>query len=217
MTILITNPNYDDTTGYLYYYTNKLIKLIDEKGIKLLNLKKPKLRKRNLENYILKNNPLLLLLNGHGNKTTIYGDKINGTEEAIIKEGKNSNLLNNRLIYARSCLAAASLGKNCVKKGGCFVGYEVPFQFWVDEKMTIPAKDKTAELFLNPSNLLAESLIKGNSAIEAVSKFEESSRKNIMNLLKNKKEPGSMSLIMTLWNNMEGQKILGDKEMKYFS
>jgi len=59
MTILITNPNYDDTTGYLYYYTKKLLKFIELKGIKHIEVKRPKLRRGEVENYIIKNKPSL--------------------------------------------------------------------------------------------------------------------------------------------------------------
>ena len=217
MTILITNPNYDDTTGYLYYYTKKLLKFIELKGIKHIEVKRPKLRRGEVENYIIKNKPSLILLNGHGDDKTVYGDRINGVEEPIIEEGKNHLLLQGKLVYARSCWAARSLGKKCTYDGGCFIGYDVPFQFWVDERMSIPPKDKTAELFLELSNLLAKTLIKGNSAIEAVRKSREKSKENIMSLLKKKKEPGTMSKIMVLWNNMQGQKILGDINMRYSS
>lgn len=215
MTILLTNPDYDETTGYLFYYNKELIKLAEEKGIKLINLKKPNLTKSNFEGQIIDKNPTLLLINGHGNEKIIYGDKIKGKEEPIIEDGKNHGLLRDKLVYARSCWTAVSLGKRFLNERGCFIGYIVPFQFWVDERMSIPAKDKTAELFFRPSNLLAKSLINGNSAMESVRKFREETKNNIMDLLKNRNEPGAMSLIMILWSNMEGQRIFGDVNMCY--
>jgi len=196
MTILLTNPDYDETTGYLFHYNKELIKFAEERGIKLVNLKRPNLTKSNFEKQIKDKNPDLLLMNGHGNEKIIYGDRIKGKEEPIIEDGKNHGLLKNKLVYARSCWTAVCLGKRFSKGDGCFIGYIVPFQFWVDERMSIPAKDKTAKLFFMPSNLLAKSLIKGNPAIESIRKFREETKKNIMYLLKNKNEPGTMSLLI---------------------
>ena len=124
-----------------------------------------------------------------------------------------------KLVYARTCWAALSLGRECTKKGnGCFIGYNIPFKFWRDDRWTgNPSKDNTARLFLEPSNILVKSLIKSNTAEEAAGKFDEATKKNILSLLKNKREPGAMTLVMTLWENMQGQAVLGNCEMVYDS
>ena len=36
----------------------------------------------------------------------------------------------------------------------------------------------------------------------------------MLKLVKNKEEPGALAAAMVLWNNMEGQEILGDSSMK---
>ncbi len=146
----------------------------------------------------------------------IYGDKLGEDEEVLIEEDRNHTLLNKRITYARACYAAASLGKACTRKGGCFIGYRTPFSFWIDERWSAkPLNDNTAKLFLEPSNLIVVSLLKGNSAQEAFDKSTNMSKKNILRLLRIKGEPGAMASIMLLWSNIEGQDILGDKDIRF--
>ena len=57
------------------------------------------------------------------------------------------------------------LGPECMKKTkeGCFIGYNLPFVFFMDEKWTTnPNNDKVAGLFLEPSNLVPISIIEGH-------------------------------------------------------
>lgn len=216
MTILVTSPNYDDTTGYLYDYTKELINFAQSKGKKIFNLEMPRLKRKEFESMIAQHNPKLVLLNGHGDESTIYGDKISGNEEPLVKENENHAVLNNKLIYARSCWSAQSLGKSIVKNGGCFIGYITPFSFWIDTRWsTNPLRDETAKLFLSPSNELSKSLIKGNTANESAKKFEELSKKTMLRLLSERSEPGTMQKIESLWTNMVGQKVIGEGNMCY--
>ena len=119
---IITMPNYDDATAYLYCYSEELVRFAEKNGISISHLKRPKLRRKNLENMIKQQNPQLLLFNAHGDERTIYGDKVENKTEFLIKEGENHQLLQGRLTYAIACSAAASLGKACTKNDGCFIG-----------------------------------------------------------------------------------------------
>lgn len=211
--ILVTRPRYDDATEYLFCYAKKAIDFANEKNVEVLDLTRPRLTQKNFSDLISKKDPLLIFFNAHGDENTIYGDKINGKEEILIREDKNHNLLNKRIVYARACLSSASLGQKACKDG-CFIGYRMPFSFWVDNRWSAkPLNDNTAKLFLEPSNLIIISLLKGNSAKEAHEKSLKMTSKNILELLKNKDEPGAMASIMLLWNNMQCQEILGNEDM----
>ena len=217
MKTIITMPNYDDATAYLYAYSEEIIKFAEEKGISIIQLKRPRLCKENLQTSIIKQKPQLLLFNAHGDELTIYGDKISNTTGYLIRKGENHNLLEGKITYARACSAAASLGRACVQKSGCFIGYNQPFSFWTDvSRTTTPLKDKVASLFLKPSNELAIALLRGKSAREAAKLFMESSKKNLLQLLSKKEEPGAMASAMILWNNMSAQEVLGDEERSCF-
>lgn len=215
MKTLITMPNYDDATAYLYCYAEELVKFAEEKNIFISQLKRPRLRRNVLEESIRKQNPQLLLFNAHGDETTIYGDKVGTETEHLIREEENHQLLQGRLTYARACSAAASLGRKCTEKSGCFIGYTQPFSFWTDtSRTTTPLKDKTAQLFLEPSNELVIGLLRGKSARQAADIFINLSKKNILHLLGKEDEPGAMASAMLLWNNMMAQEVLGNKEMQ---
>ena len=215
MKVLITTPNYDNATSYLFHYAKEIINFAVDRGIFIVQLARPRLRRNQVEEIIIKQNPLLLLFNAHGDSRTIYGDKIGEDEEFLIKEGKNHQLLKGKLTYARACWAAASLGKTCTEKEGCFIGYKKPFSFWIDKKWSAnPLKDKTAKLFLSPSNTIIFSLLKGRTAEESVNNSFNQSKKNILQLLKKEKEPGAMASATVLWSNIESQVILGNKKMK---
>lgn len=214
MKAIITMPNYDDATAYLYCYAEELVKFAEEKNIIISQLKRPRLRRNVLEESIRKQNPQLLLFNAHGDETTIYGDKIGRETEYLVREEDNHQLLQGRLTYARACSAASSLGRKCTQKSGCFIGYNQPFSFWTDtSRTTTPLKDKTAQLFLEPSNELAIGLLRGKSARQAADIFVNLSKKNILHLLGKQDEPGAMASAMLLWNNLMAQEVLGNEEM----
>ncbi len=211
--MLVTRPNYDKATSYTFYYAGLVIKEAEKKGINVIDLKRPRLTRNSVTSIIENKEPGLIFFNAHGNEKIIFGDKINKEPEVLIKEGENHNILNFKLVYARTCMAASSLGKKI--KGGCFIGYETPFSFWTDKRIdAVPERDKTARLFFEPSNLIVISLLKGNTAEEAVKKSANLTKKTILKLLRTKEE-GSMALISRLWNNMEGICISGNKQMTF--
>jgi hypothetical protein len=213
--ILITRPSYDDATTYLFYYAGLIIKDAEEKMFSVLDLKRPRLTKDNFTKIIEKNSPSIIFFNAHGSENTIYGDKIGDEEEILIEEDINHEILNSRLVYARSCWTAASLGNKACLNGGCFIGYNIPFSFWCDERWSAkPLNDNLARLFLEPSNLIISSLLKGNTVEEAVIKSNDLSKKNILKLLRDKEEPGAIASIKLLWSNMQGLQVLGNNQLK---
>lgn len=210
--LIITCPEHDDATAYLTFFSKEII---DEAIKKPLKNKKVN-QKKNLNigsfsSILSKLDYRLVVLNGHGSYDSIFGYK----NDIIIKLGKNDHLLKERLVYARSCDAGAKLGPACMKntKNGCFIGYELPFIFFMDPKWTTkPHNDKVARLFLEPSNLVPISIIKGHSAIES----HDSSKKQILKimekLIKNEPSQETPFYIEALWNNYSGQVIYGNTE-----
>jgi hypothetical protein len=212
--ILVTRPDYDDATSYSFYYAGLVASEAEDRGIAVLDLKRPRLTKENLEAILQEKQPGFVFFNAHGNERTIYGDKLGESEEVLIEEGKNHGLLDSRLVYARTCWAAASLGRAC--KGGCFIGYNIPFSFWMDSRWSAkPSNDNTARLFFEPSNIIASSLLKGNTSGESMNKSKAMTIKTILRLLKEREEPGAMASVRLLWSNMQGTEILGDSQMRF--
>jgi len=207
--LLVTRPKYDDGTEYLSAYALEILKKIKGK-ISVKDFEGNKANKKDIEKYIGIKNPKLLFFNGHGSESEIYGHK-----DKPIFSLENVNLLKNRISYARACFSAKILGKEAVKNNrGCFIGYIYPFSFWIDGKRSAtPLKDEVAKMFIYPSNEIILSLLRGDSAKEANEKSKKlmiSNMKKILTMEK-KNEPGATGMLQILWDNYEGQVVLGNE------
>lgn len=210
-TLLVTRPKYDQGTAYLFYYASLILKKSKKLQISTKDFDKEMARRKKVISFIKKKNPQLLFLNGHGDENNIFGHK-----DSILFSKKDKNILKNKIIYARACNAGISLGKDIVKgNNGCFIGYKYPFSFWLDNTRSAnPSKDKTAELFLIPSNEIMNSLLKGNPTNLANKKSKDMMVVNMKKIIKmNKKHaPGAMQWLKTLWTNYQGQILHGNED-----
>jgi len=208
--ILITLPRYDDVTEYLSQFSQQIEDAANKSNIEIMPLKDKEAIKDTFEKIIKKQDYKMVVFNGHGSDKAISGNK-----EILIESGVNDFLIKDRIVYARSCHAAAVLGVACTKnsKDGCFIGYNKPFQFYVDTQWTgNPLKDNIARLFLESSNLVPISLIKGNSTFYANENAKKQMLKNIKKILV-KADSESFKIAEALWNNYEGQVLLGNSDM----
>ena len=116
------------------------------------------------------------MLNGHGNIDLVMGHQ----NQILLKAGLNEDLLNSKIVYALSCKSAKVLGPKSIQAGTLsYTGYEDDFIFvYEPELFSRPLLDKTAGLFLDPSNTFIESLIKGNSVRESFERSVNVLKKN---------------------------------------
>lgn len=172
---LITRPNHDKVTDYLFCWTKEIIK--QNTLIQIFNLEGKEANKEKVESYLKKQNPRLVLFNGHGNNDTICGFK----DEILIESNKNDGLLKGKIVYSLSCSSAKSLGIISVRKGTeAFIGYKKSFVMYTDsEREATPLKDNLASSFLKPSNVLSLSLLEGKSARESSNKSKQEYKKEI--------------------------------------
>ncbi len=174
--LLITRPEHDEATYYLSKWSEPSIKLAESKGIKIMDLHLDKANNKEIESRLLKQSPKFVVFNGHGNENKVFGHK----DEPLIVLGKNENLLSGKIIYSISCSSAKKLGPKSIESGAInYTGFEDDF-FLVFEpdKFSRPLEDKTAKLFLSPSLLFIESVIKGNKIKEAYEKSKKSMQDN---------------------------------------
>lgn len=82
--LLVTRPNYDQTTNYLYFWSALVIKEAKKRGIDVYDLSGKKATKNNFDSYLKSRKPRLLFLNGHGDEKTITGHDF----EPILESGK---------------------------------------------------------------------------------------------------------------------------------
>lgn len=212
-TLLISRPMYDDGTEYLSAYSINIIKTAKENNFFIKDLIRENANKLEIEKFLKKKKCNLIFLNGHGEEDKIYGNK----DEVIFSE-ENVELLKNKIVYARACSAGKKLGKQIVEDSeGCFIGYKFPFYFWTEDKWsTKPLNDKSASLYLNPSNEIMNQFIKGKTALEAdkISKKMMIENMNRLLVLKDKNQPEAMNMLQCLWTNYKGQVLLGNKNAK---
>lgn len=207
--LLITRPRYDEATNYLYYWAEKVIGEAQKKNLTVLDLCDEKANIKDFTGRVEKLNPDLMFLNGHGDPNRITGQNY----EVLVEKDKNETLLSHKITYALSCSAAKNLGQSAVKKGAkAFIGYKEDFIFTYEkDKTTKPIEDKTAKLFLEPSNLVVTTLIKGNTAKEANIRSKKEFRRNLRKLMASESPQEDQSPIIWLLWDIQAQVCLGDQ------
>lgn len=212
MKFLVTRPAHDDTTFYLFKWSEILVKFAKAKGITILDLKKERVIRKNVETMINSESPDLVMFNGHGSASTIHGHR----DEILIEKGKNDKILKNKIVYALSCNTASALGKNCVKEGTkAYIGYKEEFMFWIsDSKSLKPLQDSIANHFAEPSNQVVHSLLKGATAENAYKRSQEVFDSNIEKLLRdNSPSEAQYILPLLIWDKVN-QVVLEPEESK---
>jgi hypothetical protein len=207
-TILVTRPDHDLITSYFSHWSEIVINVASKKSFKVLDLFSDKANKKNLISYIQRNNPGLIFFNGHGSSSVMTGYD----NEPILELNKDELLTKNRIVYARSCDVALLLGESCVKKKAkAFIGYIKKYALVCShDSLAFPLKDSIARLFLEPSNLIPISLLKGNTVGEAYRKSQESMSRNFIFMLSTRATSGQRDAAPYLWYNRKYQKALGD-------
>ena len=207
--MLITRPNHDITTDYLFFWSEDLIKQAQKSGIRVVDLSKRRANRKEFISVLKKIGMKFIVFNGHGDQSTITGYD----NEPIIQANDNENLLYAKVVYARSCQSAKYLGKKSISKGCiAYLGYDDDFVFMIEvDKITHPFEDKTAKLFLDPSNYLVLSLFKGHTVYQASQRSKEKYRKTILKLMTSVAKKEDKDLIPFLARDYIHQVCLGDQ------
>jgi len=209
-TLLLTRPNHDIGTNYLCYWSELAVK--ETRGFKILDLMGEKANRVNFTSYVLKHKPAIIFMNGHGSEDVICGQD----NEIIVERNKNEYLLKNSVVYARSCDAGKRLGLDCVKKGTlAFIGYKRKYILgFSTQYITRPIADPVAKLFLEPSNLIIKSLLKGNTVRKALQKSKEEMLRNIRFMLSDSALMEQRDAAPYLWANINSQVEIGDLDIE---
>jgi len=203
MLILITRPKYEIATVFCHSWTSLIIEDAKNRGIKIIDdLEKRKASRKNIESYLKKQDPSIVMFNGHGNSATIFGHD----NEPLIEAFKNSALLKGKDIYVRACDSGKVLGPDAIKAGAnSFIGYKELFRMWTqeDDFLRNPLKDPLAKPFFDSSNQVMFSLIKGKEAKDANEDSIKVYRKLISQLLTSQSE--NFFILSDLYWNMQNQ------------
>ncbi len=190
----------------MYFWSGLVVDMAKDKNILYFDLKNTDANKANLESYTRKHSPTLIFVNGHGNNSTLTGHD----NQSIIDINSK---VTSKVIYARSCDAALILGPKLVRNGvGAFIGYKRKFTLcYLAEFSTKPLKDPIAKNFLEPSNLVATTLMKGHSANEANTRSKNEMFKNFRRMLSSEASDDEKYAARWLWGNINNQILVGDQ------
>ena len=208
--LLFVRPAHDDVTAYLYYYSKELLNEAERRGFISINKEKKEAVPGIIHQVIEKIRLSFIMFNGHGSPAMICGHN----DEIIIQLGKNHHVLKNRITYSLTCSSAAGVGQEVADSDTTFIGYRDDFALGMDvHSQAAVHRDQRARLFLEPSNLLVKSLLKGNTAQEAVEKSRELIKRNI-SLLRTDPFPDAKDYIPYLFNNYLILEVLGNNQAR---
>lgn len=205
--VLFSRPHFDSQTAYLYSHSKELVALSIAQGHKTINKEGESTTGKIISEVIKKLKPKFIFFNGHGSPELICGHK-----NDILISIKNVDILNGSITYSLSCSSALGLGDLSVSKGAkTFIGYSMDFALGRDtESEAVPGKDKIAKLFLEPSNILVASILKGNNVSEAISKSKKKMEENISYLATTGDFPDAEHYAPFLYGNYLGLSVHGD-------
>ena len=204
--ILVTRPKHDLVTRYLCAWCEEFVNEVRSKGIDVYDLEGTKATKSKFENYIKAHNPSFLFLNGHGDSATITGHD----NKTLVDS--NTTLSSATVLYARSCDAGQILGPHLVKKGLCaFIGYKRKFILgYIPDKIWSPLKDPIAQLFLESSNLVPSTLVKGHTVEEAHVRSRTQMYSNFRKMVSSAATYEERYAARWLWSNLNNQVFFGN-------
>lgn len=176
----------------------------------IFDLSKNKATKKLFQSYLKTKNPSLIFFNGHGSADTITGYN----NEILINSSDSGFFGKINIIYAGSCDCGKILGKDFIKWGvKTFIGYTRKFVFlYFPEFVTKPLKDPIAKIFLEPTNLIPSTIIKGHSAGEAHVRSKNAMYKNFQKLLLSTASSEERYSASLLWSNIKSQIICGSAD-----
>ncbi|MDD5527833.1 MAG: hypothetical protein PHO56_02535 [Patescibacteria group bacterium] len=179
--LLLTRPNHDQTVRYISTWAERVKNFAEERDFNVLDLKNGRAKRKYLESMLKKQDPSLVFLNGHGDNSVITGQD----NEILAAVGDNEKIFDSRVIYSLSCCSGKELGPALVKNGAkAFIGYKEKFIFVYDEKCrTRPEQDAVVDNFLDPSNQVMISLIKGHTPKDSCLNAKKSFFRNIQKML----------------------------------
>jgi len=203
MRMIVTRPQHDVTTRYLSAWAQEIIERARQKGFEVVDLIKEKSTRSEFEGRMKKLAPELVFLNGHGSDDCVCGQD----NEILLQKGENHNLLSRAITYALSCDSARGLGPAAVEgRTGSYIGYTDEFIFMADAQyMREPLEDPKARPFMESSNQVMHSLLKGHTPEQASQRSKGVFRKKFTHLSSSVTDPDALQAAQFLWWNMRHQ------------
>ena len=215
--ILVSNASTPDDapTEYLDSWFGKIVELVKkQKDTKLFELKKERANRKELTELIEKENPQLVIFNGHGNDELITGFK----QEILVRCNDNESILAGKIVHSMACESAKKLGQKCIIIGTrSFIGYKEKFNLVHLNKKSVPEQlgDPIARFFIEPAYEAVIALVEGKTTGDAYTKSQNAYRENLTMLLTNNCTEYNTVLASRLYHNFQHQVCLGDKSASF--
>ncbi len=208
--IFITRPEHEYGVYYLSKWQEEIVlPEAQSKGLKIVDFKGKRANIKSVSTFLTKQNPELVVLNGHGNEYVVTGHN----DETIISED-NCSLLKGKITFAISCQSAKGLGREAVKKGArAYAGYDDDFIFYSnDNYYSHPLKDPIAKLFLTPPMRFIVELLKGKTIAESNKISKDMIIHNMRSLANSESTNEQSSILRALFSNYKHQIVHGDQQ-----
>ena len=210
--MLITLPNFDETTSYVSAWSEEIINIAKRNGTDVIPIRGNGVTKSHVTGDIGSKNPSFIAFNGHGSETVIAGQN----NEHLITLGDNDRLLDSRIVHALACSSASELGKKC--KAKAFIGYDGIFWLYMDgNSVSRPLSDTKAKPILESALEAPRQIAKGESAGNAYAKSQETYQRFIdhMTLSSSEHTAEELQVILPFLHSNKGcQVFFGDKEAR---
>ena len=212
---LIARPTHDLITSYLHDFSKEIVKTVKEtKDIHVTDLEGPAAIRVNLEKSLIKEEPGLVFLNGHGDRKSVAGH-----EDEIILDEKNIKLGKDKIIYALSCDSLEDLGEIAIEKGvKAYIGYKARFMIVKDpSRECAPNKDRNALPFRRACSALINSLVFSIPVGQAIERTKKEYIHSIKSYGTSEDDPyGDVPLIrFALSWNLEFLDMCGDPDASF--
>ncbi|MFH0961406.1 MAG: hypothetical protein V1820_01855 [archaeon] len=206
--VLVVRPDDKDELNYLSQWSSEILEFAKGNGIDIDDLGFKESAKERFKASLARS-PGLIVFNCHGTPTSILGK----AEEELINV-KTSDDLKSTIIFARVCFVGQAFEENPTKTKA-FLGFTSVFGFPMDPGLGFtPTEDPQAMPFMNITNRIAVSLLKGNTVGDvyqsAIKAFESAIIK-----AEGSFEPGSFDQLVWLKNDLDCFIQTGDPTVQF--
>jgi len=163
-----TRANFDKATRCGWFWLAKVNEYASSRGYTVTDLEGELARKTQFDDAITSQDPKFFHGVGHGNEDIFAGQD----NEYLLQKCVDDDAMATRIVYLLSCTTAVNLGPSIIEKGGlAFIGYNDLFGWYTTRRKNWkPEVDGIFWAWMDFTNVLANSILKGESVDTAVSK-----------------------------------------------
>lgn len=206
--LLITRSRHDIGNQYLYAYSEEILEEAKERGWAISQAEDEKNNPKQVQSFLSKNAPNLVVFNGHGTERAVCGHK----DETLV-DTSSARLLDKTVVFARACSAVSELGKTAIENGcKAFIGYRGNFTIpRISEYESTPLRDPAARPVIEVSNVIPTNLLDGAAVQYAVKAARQKGAKLLLKMLTSE-EPYDKAVFKAAFDNHVNLDFIGQHD-----